>query len=143
MKRILLITLVLAMAIPSGCALFKSSSSGTRIEASHSKPELYGHLHDAENRLGLKHKGGTIRVTFEAGQVRSGDPRWLGRHYDDGVHRGIALGISYSNGKVLLYTTNGAFKPATAVHEMAHQVLFSHGIPAGEHHAIMRAAGIP
>ena len=124
----------LAFAILTSCQLFGSSKSG--IRAPHSTPELYGALHAAEARLGMAHKTGNISVQFREGTHPS-------RHGWSGVpgDGGILGGVTSISGAILLYTTNGAVHRHSAEHEMAHSILYSHGIPGDQHHEIMRKAG--
>jgi len=124
----------LAFALLTGCQLFRSSKSG--IRAPHSTPELYGALHAAEARLGMTHKTGSISVQFREGTHPS-------RHGWSGVpgDGGILGGVTSVGGSILLYLTGGKVHPHNAEHEMAHSILYSHGVPGEQHHAIMRKAG--
>lgn len=128
-------SILLAAVLLSGCAMFKSDS-GTKIIAPHSADVLYGALHAAEAQLGQTYDGGKIRVRFEEGDVRTGYG-WKGKR----VSGGVLGGQTSSIGNTTLYLTDGKIHPHNAEHEMAHQILFSHGIPASQHHEIMKAAG--
>ena len=128
--------LLLAAPLLGGCAVFQRQPSGTRIEAPHSKAELYGALHQAERMLGRTHRGGTIKVRFHEGDTRT-HWGWKGRQ----VPTGIKGGHTTSQQRVLLYLTDGQLHAHNAEHEMAHTILFSHNIPANQHHNIMHAHG--
>ena len=130
---------LLSLFVLTACSHFRSS--GTKIVAPHSVPELYGALHEAERLLGRTHRGGTIAVRFEEGSQLSHARPWRGRWNSD--YRGVALGQYEGRGNILLFTTAGQFRPETAIHEMAHAILDTHGIPWDQHHEIMRKAGVP
>lgn len=131
------IPLALAVLLLSGCALLGIGvDKGTEIEAPHSKDVLYGALHSAEAQLGMQHRGGKIRVRYEEGSVMS-SYGWKGKRVDGGILGGTTSSI----GNTKLYLTDGKVHPHNAEHEMGHQVLFSNGFPANQHHEIMKAKG--
>ena len=109
------------------------------LNAPRDKAQLYGALHEAEQRLGMTHKGGTITVKLEEGTMMSGVRPWLGRPYMD---QGVANGYASTAGYVMLYTTKGRWRLETAWHEFAHMILWSRGVGVNEHHNMMRQHGI-
>lgn len=118
-----------------GCSIVRPTYRVSGI----SRSEVRSYRAEAEQRLGMEWRGKRIRVTAIEGTHQSNDPAWLGRPHA----QGIATGIWRPTGKIIYYTTDGRVRPATGMHEWAHEILGSHGVPCEEHHGIMQKRGIP
>ena len=119
--------MLLAIILLAGCAHRNPYSGPFKIDAPRDKQELYGAYHDAVNRLGQTHKGGTVKVRFLPGKYPSNAPGWLGRpiaHFD-----GIALGYyNLASRNITIYTTNGRWRYETARWEFGRAILHSRGL---------------
>jgi hypothetical protein len=124
---------LLVASLLVGCS---STRSGPRVPPAH-RAEVDRAMAEASRKLGMDFKGGGYNVAFVEGTVPSNLKGRMGKQTAEGV----ALGTTDSRGNVVIYTTNGAYRFEDLVHEMAHIILRSHGIPFAEHHAIMRSKG--
>jgi hypothetical protein len=137
MIRTSTIIALLATCLLCGCAHTRGGAGDGRIEAPHSHGELEALLVHTEGALGLPLIG-SVRVRLPEGTIDHASG-WRHGASPDGVS---VWGFFQPPRYVTIFTTDRAFQLNTAIHELAHAVLFSNGIPLEQHHAIMREAGI-
>jgi hypothetical protein len=110
------------------------------IKAKGHHEQLQQALDVAESMLGMLARH-PIKVITAEGSYRS-HAGWLGQR----VANGTLGGQTSPRGVVSIFLTNGAVwladpAEAPAVHELAHAILYQHGVPTSEHHLRMRRAG--
>jgi len=110
----------------------------TRIIAPRHLPELHHALNTAQAHLNKKHKGGNITVSFRQANHTARSGKFGVIQPNQEVWGGACQGKDM----LWLAEKNGKIHPATAAHEFAHAILFSHSIPSERHHDIMQRAGI-
>lgn len=111
-------------------------------------PVVQRAFRDAEDMLGMKLNEPDNNFSlwrFEEGIAKS----YIG--YKGVIHKregelGLMGGWTDNSGNIVVYLTDGYLwyetrEEAPAVHEAAHWILFSYGIPASQHHDIMSKAG--
>jgi hypothetical protein len=106
------------------------------IQADREVELLYRDLYEAQNSLGMEHQGGSLQGHLVPGRLKSRFVRWKGRYFESEDFKGVVLGIS-KPGEVTLYVTEGKYRRKTSIHEMKHQILYSHGIHGRKHHDII------
>ncbi len=118
---------------------FKKRKSGVDVRDGLNRQDVITFKEQAEHRLGKKWQGNYCRVSAEPGLYMSDDPPWKGMRSPD--WKGVATG-SWAPRCIVYYTTSGAVRPATGIHEWAHEILHTHHIGSEFHHDIMRRHGI-
>jgi len=120
---IAMLSMLLIVACSSG------GNGGLKIEADHSLPELNHALNQAENYLGMKHNGGTIKVGYKVGTHKDRGGWWGERMTMNGV-TSILGGATYRGNYITLYTDpkTGKIHPCAAQHEMMRSVMYSNGM---------------
>jgi hypothetical protein len=129
-----LIGLILMLAL--GCS---ATRSGPRVPPAH-RGEVDRAMAETSRKLGMAHKGGWYSVAFREGTAQSNIKGRMGKQ----TAVGVALGTTDSRGNVVMYMTAGAYRFEDLVHEMAHVILISHGVPISPEavqHDMMKAKG--
>ena len=133
--------LILCLLVSVGCSS-SGGKKGTKIEADHSLPELQHALNAAENYLGMKHKGGVIKVSYKTGthKDRGG---WWGELKTVGGVTSTLGGVNYRGDFITLYTDprTGKIHPCPAQHEMMRSVMYSNGVRGADQDAMLKAKG--
>lgn len=142
-KLNVLILVSIVVVFLSGCTpsinqSYIQSQSHDRviIEADRDVELLYRDLGEAQESLGMEHRGGPIQVRFVPGRLKSRYAEWKGQYFESEDFEGVVLGIS-KPGEITLYVTGGEYRRKTSIHEMKHQILYSHGIHGRKHHDII------